>query len=289
MRFFATVILFVCAVGSQASAAITGFEYAGEIIQLATDRYNGGLSSYPPTPVVGRVLYDNATLASDAPSCHAGTCLGYRQHIVDGMAAKFGDLIITADDYVVEVQNDNENNGVFDSLRFIARPDAYSPRLPSQLKVNGLPRDNAWYQLVLNGSQDVFADTSLPPAVDFSQFTPAATFGVFDGDPSGVIDVLFRLTSLSPLAFPGDYNRDHDVTADDYDVWQSSFGDITVLGADGSGSHVVDAADYVVWRARQSAGLPLAIPEPSAVSALTTLVVLWIAACKRQRGSGGVV
>ena len=49
-------------------------------------------------------------------------------------------------------------------------------------------------------------------------------------------------------AIPGDYNGNGIVGLEDYDVWKTSFGSITLLAADGNGNHVVDAADYSVWR-----------------------------------------
>jgi glucose/arabinose dehydrogenase len=76
---------------------------------------------------------------------------------------------------------------------------------------------------------------------------------------------------------PGDYDRNGQVNAADYEVWRASFG---VVGqgsrpaADGNGNNTVDAADYVVWRKAfgtpvansVAVDLPIAVPEPAAAA-----------------------
>ncbi len=56
----------------------------------------------------------------------------------------------------------------------------------------------------------------------------------------------------------GDYDRDGDVDADDYNVWSASYGATgTGLGADGNGDGVVNAADYTIWRDNSEASIGL--------------------------------
>jgi hypothetical protein len=68
---------------------------------------------------------------------------------------------------------------------------------------------------------------------------------------------------------PGDYNRDGVVDASDYVVWRAAMQGNGDLSADGSGDGVINAADYAVWRAHfgatsaGSAALAQAVPEPS--------------------------
>jgi PEP-CTERM motif len=82
----------------------------------------------------------------------------------------------------------------------------------------------------------------------------------------------------------GDYDRDGDVDAVDYDVWRAVFGSTTSLAADGSHNSVIDAADYVVWRhsigrsAGSGAALPSADPLSASVPEPSTLMLMILAA-----------
>ena len=59
----------------------------------------------------------------------------------------------------------------------------------------------------------------------------------------------YSVTVFDPNTTPGDYNGDHLVDAADYSVWRDSFGQTgSGLAADGNGNGMVDAADYTVWR-----------------------------------------
>ena len=76
----------------------------------------------------------------------------------------------------------------------------------------------------------------------------------------------------------GDFNHDGHVDAQDYNVWQSSFGSSvdTGTGADGNGNGVIDAADYVVWRnnpvAASSGSSLAAVPEPRGLLLMASIV-----------------
>ncbi len=70
----------------------------------------------------------------------------------------------------------------------------------------------------------------------------------------------------------GDYNRNHVVDAADYTVWRNTLGQMGVSahsGADGDGDGNVTATDYGVWKANYgmtSTGLgsfSAAVPEPA--------------------------
>ena len=85
----------------------------------------------------------------------------------------------------------------------------------------------------------------------------------------------------------GDYDRDGDVDALDYNAWRAVFGSTTWLAADGSHNSVIDAADYVVWRhsigktAGSGAALPsaellsAAVPEPSTLMPMILVTAGW--------------
>jgi autotransporter-associated beta strand protein len=90
--------------------------------------------------------------------------------------------------------------------------------------------------------------------------------------------------------YPGDYNGDGAVSADDYATWRTTFGQAIGLGAgaDGNKNGVIDAGDYVVWRTYANA-FPVgfsargnSVPEPA-----TTILALGAAlfALVRRRRS----
>ena len=80
--------------------------------------------------------------------------------------------------------------------------------------------------------------------------------------------------TVTSAPVPGDYDADGDVDADDYGVWNSTFGSTTDLAADGNGNGVVDAADFTVWRDNEGATSSVAVPEPSTlVLALAALAL----------------
>jgi cytochrome c peroxidase len=82
------------------------------------------------------------------------------------------------------------------------------------------------------------------------------------------------------VALPGDYNGDGTVDTDDYVVWKTNFGDISLLTADGNGDGRVDAADYTFWRDNMggswldlaygggNGAASLGVPEPASLMLL---------------------
>jgi hypothetical protein len=144
------------------------------------------------------------------------------------------------------------------------------------LTLQGSPGASGSFQLVMpafdagnpnSGSSWFPADGTDPVAFDNAA---ASAFSGF---------VLLGVVNVVPA--PGDYDRDGLVGPLDYDHWRAHFGDtVGVPGddADGNQNSVVDAADYVIWRANLSA-LPLnsgleavgrSVPEPGTA----TLVVI---------------
>jgi hypothetical protein len=288
MRFVAFAILVMLTCTPMAKASLTGFGFAGELQLLFRSPFGGDFSLKPtPTPISGRILYDPAAPASDAGGCENNECLGYRQHVVGGISADFGGLSITADDFIVQVKNndihyDGVHEYVLDTIAFVYRFDV-SPFLSSQLNVNGVAQPKAWFQINLIGAEDTFDDTLLPQSIDAARYN--TTFNVLDEDatridlPNGPgfnqADIIFSAT-LSALAIPGDYNGDSVVTPHDYIVWRSTFGSTTSLAADGNGNQIVDAADYVAWRQnnRSDTVQPSGVPEPCILNAVTAAALV---------------
>jgi hypothetical protein len=86
---------------------------------------------------------------------------------------------------------------------------------------------------------------------------------------------------------PGDYNGDHVVDAADYIVWRETSGSLTDLRADGNGDGVVDQIDYNIWRSlfgtvyASGEGSAAAVPEPS--TALAAAFASAVFALRRRR------
>jgi Beta propeller domain len=79
-----------------------------------------------------------------------------------------------------------------------------------------------------------------------TEFLPA------DGNGNGIVDLADSVIWRKNLgAMAGDFDRSAAVGQGDYDTWQSTYGSITDLQADGNHNGVVDTADYVVWRKAQ--------------------------------------
>lgn len=95
--------------------------------------------------------------------------------------------------------------------------------------------------------------------------------GLAEPNDIGVRPAGTHLAGLLNLINPaGDYNHNHVVDAADYVLWRKTLGQVGGgLAADGNGNGVIDAGDYPVWRGQfgQSAGSgsvssPSVVPEP---------------------------
>ena len=73
---------------------------------------------------------------------------------------------------------------------------------------------------------------------------------------------------LISMTLAGDYNSDHMVDAADYVIWRKTLGSTTDLDADGDGSLVIDQADFQLWRGNfgdmlmPGGGAGFGVPEP---------------------------
>ena len=103
---------------------------------------------------------------------------------------------------------------------------------------------------------------------------------------------IYLVTNSVPLL--GDYNKDHVVNAADYTVWRDSLGQTGYqLAADGNGDGVVDSLDYAVWQSNfgkvwsaTAAGSAAAVPEPATgTCALIAAAILFARSLVRRRAS----
>ena len=93
--------------------------------------------------------------------------------------------------------------------------------------------------------------------------------------------------TISVIGIPtGDYNRDGEVSVEDYQVWKTNFGSTVSLNADGNNNNRVDAADYSIWRdaftSAGGSGSAAVVPEPAAAAFLVALVPA-LAVLRRRR------
>jgi hypothetical protein len=103
----------------------------------------------------------------------------------------------------------------------------------------------------------------------------------------------FNGMQLRSLGLLGDYDHNGSIGLGDYQVWKSTFGSTSNVDADGNGDGIIDAADYIVWRALYVAQLgsgalgSAAVPEPStALLAWVTIALVSGAAARRRFHAG---
>jgi hypothetical protein len=93
----------------------------------------------------------------------------------------------------------------------------------------------------------------------------------------------------------GDFNGDGMVDAADYVVWRATLGQSgALLAADGNGNGQVDPGDYDVWTARlgqtigsgATAASPAAVPEPAVLISFLPVIVVSIAGRLRRNSPG---
>ena len=109
-------------------------------------------------------------------------------------------------------------------------------------------------------------------------FSATYTLSLSDEDLPGALTKSLTLTLVGEVTaalLAGDYNRNHVVDAADYTVWRNAYGTSVAAyeGADGSGDTMINDDDYQIWKdhfgetdGSGSAGasaLQAAVPEPA--------------------------
>jgi hypothetical protein len=118
-----------------------------------------------------------------------------------------------------------------------------------------------------------------------------------------LIEVFKDAASVTPLAnpdpalsevvgLPGDFNNNHVVDAADYTIWRDHLGaaDESSLNGNGNGMNGVDAGDYTLWKSKFGTHSPgagglagLAVPEPTSLL-LCAVVALFGGGVRNRRG-----
>jgi hypothetical protein len=109
-------------------------------------------------------------------------------------------------------------------------------------------------------------------------------------DDDGELYAMFAngdIKRLAPLPLAGDYNNDHVVDAADYTVWRDNLGTTTELPNDLIGGEI-DTEQYDQWKqnfgtSNLGAGSVAAVPEPTSAMMGTLGLVGFALACSRKR------
>jgi hypothetical protein len=142
------------------------------------------------------------------------------------------------------------------------------------------------FDLFANMSQASFGSSG------FSVPLPSGSYSFWLQQRDG-FDTNYQFDFIVTPPPTGDYNGNHVVDAADYTIWRGTLGQSTPAGtgADGNDSGIVDTADYTFWashfgnQASTAGSASAAVPEPS--SATLSLIALLAAAALCTVGYSG--
>lgn len=190
-----------------------------------------------------------------------------------------------ADEYVVEVFNDQMVNGVSYDFFNVEFSSNFNPPLQVPLNVNGTQYNVGLFSLTFRAkTSNLYSDSLLPTSLSLSNFDNH--FGFLSDSVEGVPKVTIFVSSLNSFSpVPGNYDLNNVVDANDYSTWKASFGSTVRLAADGNGNGVVDAADYTVWRDSLMTISTSGVPEPSSIVLFAIITLACYLTCPRIQRS----
>ena len=263
-------------------AAEVGYRFGGVVFQSSQSPWGVSIPQF--SSVRGGFIYD-----LDSPVTHRSgdcDCVGYRQQRLNGFFAKFGNVSVRADDYVIEVLNDfPQAGGKYADIVSIRFSSDFTPPLELPLVVDSVPHSIGLFDVNLVGPPELFSTSALPTSLNLASFS--SKIGFLSDTPTGMIDILYSVTSLASVdLLPGDYDFDNDVDGADYDKWKATFGSTGELIADGNANGIVDVADYTVWRnflgVAPAGHVHMIVPEPWAATFLVLGILLMVPARSRH-------
>lgn len=198
-------LLFLVLVSDRVSAAIVTYAYTGTVTFVAPSGAPYGLTIPAFSPVSGRITYDTeaAPTHPDTGSTATGFSTGYLQQIAQGFTGTFGDVEVSADEYLVLVADNvpGPSMTVVDRFRIVfSNSPIFTPALGAPLMVNGTEQTVGSFSIQLTAPSTLYSDESLPPSLNLADFSSTTT--QFMDTPSGTVDVMFSVESLVAVPEP---------------------------------------------------------------------------------------
>jgi len=149
---------------------------------------------------------------------------------------------------------------------------------------------------ILGGALDVSLLDSFSPTLgdNWQILSAGGISGMFSSVTDGYSvqkqgdNLLLYFGPAPPLALAGDYNGDHVVDAADYTVWRNHLGESFALTNETESLGTVDQADYEAWKtnfgatsAGSGGGSIGAVPEPSSGILIAIVFAIMTAAPRR--------
>lgn len=241
------------------------FEFTGEVFLVFDSPYGLGISD--SSNVTGSFVYNTNSL--EIPNQCSGNCAGYRQQITGGLTVTIDNVVVQADDYIVEVFNDSDRLETLHDIYVVRWSNDLNPPL-SSLEVDGVMRSSGLTSISFAADPSLFSNPSLPSNISPQDFLLEDSVGVFSDTVPPVFppippDVLFNINTLT--AVNADFDSDLDVDGSDFLLWQRSFGTI-VPAADANNNGSVDAFDLSAWQIQHgnsdtSQQKAISVPEPN--------------------------
>jgi hypothetical protein len=265
-----TVLLCVNALHAERA----GYQFSGTLTGATSSTNLFGYIVPLPSPVSGTFSYDTAPAGGQTGTQQ------YHQTIAGGLTLNLnnGQVGITASDYTITVGND-QGSTPKDSFDMEYRNFDTNGATVQPLTVTGAEGTSQWtgladIRILLSWSADTFPDPDLTadkpgtPNRSVTAFVGSAISG--SGVPIKLFNTSFAIPTIPSLE--GDYNRDGNLSTNDYTEWRKVFGESQpqCLYADGSNDGTVDGRDYIVWRKAVSsegtgATFGTTIPEPTSL------------------------
>jgi len=284
-------------------AAIVAYSFTGTVsLTGTTPPY--GLSIPVGTPISGQFEYDTLTPASSTSFSSLGNKATYPQSFPVGFTADFGSVPIFAKDYAVHTADNlyQQSDGSYRDVVTVIWASNDNPMPATPLSAGGVNESTGVFKLSLFYDSSTFADISLPANLPTTGFSGSLA-GILSHVPTGSVDVLFNVDSLTALApLRGDLNLDFRLDAADVQRMLQALADPSAAAAalhlslgefntmadvnqDGvfSNADVQSLLDGIAGTALLVLSTATAVPEPSGV-ALGALGLITAIAARRRLG-----
>ncbi len=259
MRCLLIAAVALALVPHSVAAAPWRFEFSGQVDDLITITVFGH-DVAPGTAVQGWVVADPSAVATTW-----GILTSYRHQVPRGLHVTFGDLVVEADEYLIDVTN---NPAGPDLLR-IANGVISSPTPEFPLRVDGQLQTGVLMLFLRDVEGQLLEGAGIPPSVDIALADhPAAVLTDRPGKQAPQVQATLAQWTTAAHVPTGDYDGSGAVDGGDLLLWQRTFGSTAALAADGDGDGVVGTSDLSLWRSAYGSTSAVAVPEPASWLAL---------------------